>query len=273
MDLQLTGKRVLVTGSSSGIGRGIAMVLAREGATVVVHGRNLERTNAVADAVRAAGGVAHVALGDLATETGAAAVARAVHDHADGLDILVNNIGGTEASGGGLKSWFEILPEHWAGSMQQNVVAAVRMIHAFVPAMRDRGWGRVINVASAGGTEPPPAVPDYCAAKAAVINMSVSLSKALARTGVTVNTVSPGCTRTEAFERTLERMAADQDWPGDYETREARFMDLGMFPCASERYGRPEDVGALVAFLASPLGAFVNGANYRVDGGQCQSVN
>jgi 3-oxoacyl-[acyl-carrier protein] reductase len=114
-----------------------------------------------------------------------------VHDHTGGLDILVNNIGGTEASGGGLKSWFEILPEHWAGSMQQNVVAAVRMIHAFVPAMRDRGWGRVINVASAGGTEPPPAVPDYCAAKAAVINMTVSLSKALARTGVTV---SPGCT-------------------------------------------------------------------------------
>lgn len=103
--------------------------------------------------------------------------------------------------------------------------------------------------------------------------MSVSLSKALARTGVTVNTVSPGCTRTEAFERTLERMAADQGWPDDYETREARFMELGMFPCASDRYGRPADVGALVAFLASPLGAFVNGSNYRIDGGQCQSVN
>lgn len=161
MDLQLTGKRALVTGSSSGIGGGIAMVLAREDATVIVHGRNLERTNAVAEAIRAAGGVAHAAIGDLATEIGAAAVARAVHDHPGGLDILVNNIGGTEASGGGLKSWFEILPEHWAGSMQQNVVAAVRMIHAFVPAMRDRGWGRVINVASAGGTEPPPAVPDY----------------------------------------------------------------------------------------------------------------
>ncbi|CAN7439755.1 SDR family NAD(P)-dependent oxidoreductase [Phenylobacterium sp. LjRoot225] len=273
MDLQLAGKRALVTGSSSGIGKGVAAVLAREGATVVIHGRNRERTDGVAEAIRAAGGVAHVAIGDLATEAGAAAVVQAVHDHAGGLDILVNNIGGTESSGGGLKSWFEILPEHWAGSMQQNLVAAVRMIHAFTPAMRDRGWGRVINVASAGGTEPPAAVPDYCAAKAAVINMTVSLSKALARTGVTVNTVSPGCTRTEAFERTLDKLAAEHGWPDDYEAREARFMELGMFPCAAERYGRPEDVGALVAFLASPLAAFVDGANYRIDGGQCQSVN
>lgn len=273
MDLQLAGKRALVTGASSGIGRGVAQVLAREGVTVVVHGRNPARTEATAEAIRSAGGSAFVALGDLATDAGAAAVARAVQDHTGGLDILVNNIGGTEASGGGLKSWFEILPEHWAGSMQQNVVAAVRMIHAFVPAMRDRGWGRVINVASAGATEPPPAVPDYCAAKAAVINMTVSLSKALARTGVTVNTVSPGCTRTEAFERTLDRMAADQGWPDDYESREAGFMALGMFPCAAERYGRPEDIGALVAFLASPLATFVDGSNYRIDGGQCQSVN
>jgi NAD(P)-dependent dehydrogenase (short-subunit alcohol dehydrogenase family) len=273
MDLQLTGKRALVTGSSSGIGRGIATLLAREGASVVVHGRNRERTQAVADAIRAAGGAAHVALGNLATDEGAAAVSQTVHESLGGLDILVNNIGGTESSGGGLHSWFEITPEQWAGSMQQNLIAAVRMIHAFAPAMRERGWGRVINVSSAGGTEPPPSAPDYCAAKAGLINMSVSLSKTLARSGVTVNTVSPGCTRTAAFERTLERMAAQQDWPEDYETREARFMDLGMFPCASERYGRPEDIGALVAFLASPLSAFANGSNYRIDGGQCQSVN
>jgi len=101
----------------------------------------------------------------------------------------------------------------------------------------------------------------------------VSLSKALSRTGVTVNTVSPGCTHTEAFERTLEKMASANGWPDDYDSREARFMDLGIFPCASERYGRPEDIGTLVAFLASPLAAFANGSNYRIDGGQCQSVN
>jgi NAD(P)-dependent dehydrogenase (short-subunit alcohol dehydrogenase family) len=273
MDLQLAGKRALITGSSSGIGAGVAAVLAREGVSVVVHGRNRERAEAVAGAIREAGGAACLAIGDLATDEGAAAVAQSIHDQTGGLDILVNNVGGTELGGGGGLSWFEVRPEHWAGSMQQNLIAAVRMIHAFAPAMRERGWGRVINVASAGASEPPTTVPDYCAAKAAVLNMTVSLSKELARTGVTVNTVSPGCTRTEMFERTLARQAAAHGWPDDYETREARFMELGLFPCASERYGRPEDVGALVAYLASPLAAFVNGANYRIDGGQCQSVN
>ena len=101
MDLQLAGKRALVTGASSGIGRGIAQVLGREGVTVVVHGRNPERTEATAQAIRSTGGSAFIAIGDLATDAGAAAVAKAVQDHAGGLDILVNNIGGTEASGGG----------------------------------------------------------------------------------------------------------------------------------------------------------------------------
>lgn len=273
MDLKLAGKRALVTGSSSGIGRGIAAVIAREGVVVVVHGRNRERTEDTADAIRGDGGIAHIALGDLATDDGAAEVANTALKQVGGIDILVNNIGGTESAGGGMLGWFDIKPAHWAGAMQQNLIAAVRMIHAFVPAMRERGWGRVINVASAGGTAPPETVPDYCAAKAGIINMSVSLSKTLARTGVTVNTVSPGCTRTEMFEQTLERMAAASGWPADYDTREACFMDLGIFPCASQRYGRPEDIGALVAFLASPLAAFANGANYRIDGGQCQSVN
>ncbi|HEX7853295.1 MAG TPA: SDR family NAD(P)-dependent oxidoreductase [Sphingobium sp.] len=273
MDLQLTGKRALVTGSSSGIGRGIAMVLAREGATIVVHGRNAGRSEEVAEAIRAIGGTAHVATGDLSTDEGAAAVIEATARHVGGIDILINNIGGNEAAGGGLGGWFRDTPEVWTGTMQQNLVAAIRMIHAFVPAMRDRGWGRVINVSSGGGTQPTPQAAAYCAAKAGVINMTVSLSLELARSGVTVNTVSPGCTRTEMFERTLTSMGEAQGWPEDMDVREQRFMDLGIFPCASERYGRPEDVGSLVAFLASPLGAFINGANYRIDGGQCQSVN
>jgi 3-oxoacyl-[acyl-carrier protein] reductase len=273
MDLQLTGKRALVTGSNTGIGKGIAGVLAREGVTVVIHGRKRDRAEATAEEIRSAGGIAHVALGDLASDEGAAPVVRATLEKIGGVDILVNNIGGTESSGGGMRPWFEVRPEHWAGTMQQNVIAAVRMIHAFVPSMRERGWGRVINVSSAGGTQATDGVPDYCAAKAAVINMTLSLSKTLARSGVTVNTVSPGCTRTETFERTLHKLATANGWPDDYESREARFMDLGLFPCAAERYGRPDDIGALVAYLASPLAAFVTGANYRIDGGQCQSVN
>jgi NAD(P)-dependent dehydrogenase (short-subunit alcohol dehydrogenase family) len=273
MDLELKGKRALVTGSSSGIGRGTAHVLAREGVHVIVHGRNAERTMAVVAAIKAEGGSAFPALGDLATDEGAASVIEAVEAATGGVDILVNNVGGNESAGGGLNGWFNDTPDVWAGTMQQNLVAPVRMIHAFVPAMRERGWGRVINVSSGGGAAPTPQAAAYCAAKAAVINLTVSLSLELARSGVTVNTVSPGCTRTEMFERTLTTMGDAQGWPTDMDEREAKFMDLGLFPCASEQYGRPEDIGALIAFLASPHSAFINGANYRIDGGQVQAVN
>jgi 3-oxoacyl-[acyl-carrier protein] reductase len=273
MDLDLTGKRALVTGSTSGIGRGIATALAGEGATVIVHGRNPERAGETAALIRDAGGTAHIAMGDLATDEGAAAVADAVAQATGGIDILVNNIGGTESYGGQMLSWFEVGTAEWLGTLQQNLLSAVRMIRAFVPAMRDCGWGRVINISSGGGAEPPVSVPDYCAAKAGLNNLTVSLSKELSRSGVTVNTVSPGCTRTDMFERNLERMAEANGWPDDMDEREKLFMDLRIFACTSERYGRPGDIGALVAFLASPLSAFVNGANYRIDGGQVQSVN
>ncbi len=273
MDLQLAGKRALVTGSSSGIGRGIAAFLAREGVTVVVHGRNRERTERAAEMIRSAGGTAHVAIGDLATDEGAAGVIRGALEQAGGIDILVNNAGGNEAAGGGMPGWFDVQPMHWIGTMQQNVVSIVRMVQALVPPMRERGWGRVINIASAAGSQATAETPDYCAAKAAVINMTLSLSKALARSGVVANAVSPGCTRTEALERWLGEFAINQGWPEDYDAREARFMDLGYLPVATQRLGRVEDIGAMVAFLASPLAGFITGANYRIDGGQCQSVN
>lgn len=274
MDLRLAGKRAFVSGSSSGIGRGIATVLATEGAQVVVHGRNRERVDDVVASIRKFGGIAASAIGDLATKGGAAAVVDQVGEALDQIDILVNNVGGNEAAGGGLNGWFTDTDDVWAGTYEQNVLAAVRMVRAFVPQMREAGWGRVINVASAGATQPTPQVPSYCAAKAALLSMTISLSQELARSGVTVNSVSPGTTRTEGFvSRTLARTAEAHNWPDDVDTREQNFMDLGLFPCTTSRYGRPEEVGVLVAYLASPLSAFVNGANYRIDGGQVQCVN
>ncbi|MEO6718604.1 MAG: SDR family oxidoreductase [Novosphingobium sp.] len=273
MDLQLQGKRALVTGSSSGIGRAIAEILAGEGVSVVVHGRDPQRTKETIQAIEAAGGIAHRALGDLATDKGAADVAAVVEQALGGLDILINSVGGNESAGGGLNGWFNDTPDVWIGTILQNLVAPVRMIHAFVPGMRERGWGRVINISSGGASQPTPQVAAYCAAKAGINNLTVSLSMELARSGVTVNTVSPGCTRTNMFETTLQTMGKANGWPDDLDAQEKAFMELGLFACSSERYGRPEEIGALVALLASPLAGFMNGANYRIDGGQVQSMN
>jgi 3-oxoacyl-[acyl-carrier protein] reductase len=262
-----------VTGSSTGIGRATAQVLAREGATVVIHGRDRTRSQESVDLIEREGGQAFLALGDLATDDGAANVTGAALERLGGIDILVNNIGGTESTGPTpMLDWFTVRPEQWAGAIQQNLVSAIPMIHGFVPAMVERGWGRVINVASGAAASPPATVPEYSAAKAGIANVTVGLSKALARSGVTVNTVSPGCTRTEMFEKTLRNMAAAKGWPEDMDQREALFMDLNIFPCVSDRYGRPEEVGSLIAFHASPIAGFINGANYRIDGGQVPSV-
>src|ERR1700754_4146764 len=141
MDLRLTGRRALVTGSSSGLGAAIARLLAREGADVVVHGRNEARTRAVAEEV----GAQAVAVGDLATDTGADAVAAA----AGQIDVLVNNAGAYDNLG-----WADSTPELWLRTYEVNVVSAVRMIRHFVPGMRARGWGRVIQIGGGLAVQP-----------------------------------------------------------------------------------------------------------------------
>ena len=272
MDLQLKGKRALVTGSNTGIGQGIVRVLAREGATVIVHGRNRERAEASARELRDAGATAHVALGDLTTNEGAQAVVEAVNAELGGVDILVNNAGGNEAANHGNPEWFDVPPEHWVDTTEQNVVSIVRLVHGLAPGMRERGWGRIINISSLGGFQPTRQVPNYCAAKAALLNLTLSLSKALARTGVTVNTVSPGLIRTPMLEDWLAGIGKHMGWEGDFEALEARAVSE-MFPLSVSKVGTPEDVGNVVAFLSSPLSAFITGSNLHVDGGQTQELS
>lgn len=270
MDLQLAGKKALVTGSSSGIGAGIARVLAAEGAIVAVHGRDATRTQAVADQITQAGGQAVAVLGDLATEAGCAAVADAVQHTLGHVDILVNNAGGKTAAGH--PAWFDVGWADWIGTYEQNVGAAVRLIHHLVPGMRTRGWGRVIQIASASGVQPEPAIGEYQAAKAAMINLSVSLARTLAHTGITVNTVTPGTILTPAVEHWLSAVSEQQGWGTDWAEIERRFT-TEMIPICADQLGRPEDIGRVVALLASPLSSYITGSNYRVDGGQCRSVN
>jgi NAD(P)-dependent dehydrogenase (short-subunit alcohol dehydrogenase family) len=268
MDLLLQGKRALVTGSSSGIGAGIAKMLSEEGVAVVVHGRNAERLERVAGEIADGGAPVATALGDLATDDGADAVARVALDAFGGIDILVNNAGGS--SDEEKKSWFDVPLSEWVATYQKNVVAAGRLIHQLAPPMRAWGWGRLIQISSAAGTIPTSAQPDYGPAKAAMLNMSLGLSKTLAGSGVTVNTVSPGMIMTDGLRTFLHTFAAKRGWGEDID-KAAEYILKGTGQTV-RRIGQVEDIAFAVTYLASPRADFVNGVNMHLDGGGSSSI-
>lgn len=182
MDLQLNGKRALVTGSTSGLGEAIAKTLASEGVTVIVQGRRESEAKRVADEITAAGGNATVAIGDLATEAGAEAVVTAALNAfggIGGIDILVNNAGIAPVG-----DWFQTNADTWMEIYNLNVAGIVRLINRFAPTMKEQGWGRIISIASGEASKPQVFQGAYAASKAAVVNLSVSLANALANTGV-----------------------------------------------------------------------------------------
>jgi NAD(P)-dependent dehydrogenase (short-subunit alcohol dehydrogenase family) len=266
MDLQLAGRRALITGSSSGLGTAIAELLAAEGAAVVVHGRNAERTAAVAKRIRASGGRADVAIGDLATDDGAAAVAEATRAGGE-VDILVNNAGAYQH-----RTWADIVAADWSNTYENNVVSGVRMIAAFVPEMRARGWGRVIHIGGGLGLQPIPVLPDYSATLAARHNLSASLSRDLRGSGVTSNVVAPGSILIEASRERLTRLAPERNWGTEWDEIEANYVRETV-PNDVGRMGRPEEIAYAVAYLASPRAAYVTGTVLRVDGGVVRSMH
>ncbi|WP_157217308.1 SDR family NAD(P)-dependent oxidoreductase [Flavisphingomonas formosensis] len=261
----LAGKTALVTGASGGIGAATAVRLAGMGATLVVHGRNADRTHATADMVRSAGGAAHVAIGSLSSDAEAAEVIATTRAAVGTIDILVNNAGGDSAQQG-LARWFDASPADWLATYDSNVGSMVRLTHAFAPEMKERGWGRIILLSSGIVSFPMAQIPDYQGAKAAIRNMTRTLMKALIRSGVTVNCISPGFVLTETNTRWVRAMAKgkldSEEW-ADIEAWAAR----KLVPCASGRLGRPEDIASAIAFLAHPENDFVNGVDIQIDGG------
>lgn len=279
MDLALQGKTALVTGSSSGIGAGIAEVLAAEGVAVAIHGRNRDRALEVADRIIANGGKAMVVLGDLTTPGDCKSVADAVVQQWGGVDILVNNAGGNARAHRDNEArslhpgWLEISWQDWLWTFEQNVGAAVRLIQLLAPEMKVRQWGRIINIGSVSATQTMPDNADYQAVKAAMTNITTSLAKTLAYSGITVNTVTPGTITTPSVVRTYQEAAAKLGMDtSDWQEIERRFT-TEIRPILTDHFGCVEDIGRIVAFIASPLSAYITGANYRVDGGQCRSIN
>jgi NAD(P)-dependent dehydrogenase (short-subunit alcohol dehydrogenase family) len=262
MNLELASRRILVTGSSRGTGAGIARVLAREGASVFVHGFELEAAEVVASAICAEGHFAQAVAGDIRTDAGARSVAAAAGE----IDVLVNNYG--VAEGG---SW-ESPTSDWIDIYEKNVLSGVRLVQAFTPGMKNRGWGRVLFVSTVGYARPNSRMPHYYASKMALVNMTLSLAKELAYTGITVNCISPGVIATAEIREMFERRAIQKGEPSDWASLERKIAH-GEMPNPAGIVGTPEDIGELVAFLVSDRARYINGANIRIDGGAADSTH
>ncbi len=267
MDLQLKGRRALVTGSSSGIGEAIARMLAAEGALVVVHGRNAERAEKVAAEIGATG----VALGALSSDEGA----EAVHDAAvaalgGNIEILINNAGGS-STGNTSKPPIQISANDFISNYHSNMLAAVRLCNLAIPAMVAANFGRVINVSSAVALQPNNLGSDYSGAKAALNNYTVSLAGSLKGVGVTVNTLTPGVIMVDGLLRFgRARYSDDALSIAEVTNRLAEEKVFDLPPAG--RLGTPAELAIMACTLASPIMGFVTGTNVRVDGGQVRSV-
>jgi NAD(P)-dependent dehydrogenase (short-subunit alcohol dehydrogenase family) len=269
MDLQLVGKRTLVTGATAGIGAATARMLAGEGAIVAVNGRDSAKVDRIVAEIRTAGGQAVAALGDLESEAGLAQTVAAVREAIGSVDVLVNNVGGPVYAG--VKAWAEVALDDWIASYRKNVGAAVALTHAFMADMQAARWGRIINVSTMAAVEPNAAPPEYQASKAALNNLSKSLSKALAQSGVTVNVVSPGLVLTPTLETWIGKLAEERGWPGSFDDHQKRY-GREVRPLASDGIGVSDEIAYAITLLASPRSRYMNGANLRVDGGALNSI-
>ncbi|MEU6859651.1 SDR family oxidoreductase [Glycomyces sp. NPDC046736] len=261
MGIDLSGRTALVTGSTQGIGAAIACRLAEAGARVGVNGRSAEKTEAAVERFTAQVGDRFLAVpGDLATEDGEAAVA----ERLPSVDILVNNLGifGAEAP-------TDITDDEWRRYFEVNVLSAVRLIRRHLPGMSERGWGRVLNIASDSAVVIPEEMIHYGTSKTALLAVSRGFAKAAAGTGVTVNSVIAGPTHTGGVEDFVYQLV-DRDLPWDEAQRE--FMREHRPQSLLHRLIEPEEIANLVTYLSSPLASATTGAAVRVDGGYVDSI-
>jgi NAD(P)-dependent dehydrogenase (short-subunit alcohol dehydrogenase family) len=263
MDLQLEGKRALVSGSTAGIGHAIAEALAREGASVIINGRTAQRVEQAIASLKNTGvrGQLEGLPADLGTVSGASQVIQKFPE----IDILVNNLATFDP-----KPFEEIPDEEWVKIFEVNVLSGVRLSRHYLPGMKKRNWGRIVFISSESGLQIPAEMIHYGMTKTAQLAVSRGLAETTAGTAVTVNAVLPGPTTSEGAQRFLDNMAAAQK--KTLKEIETEFFQNLRPSSLLRRFASPQEVAALVAFVCSPLSSATNGAALRVEGGVLRSI-
>jgi NAD(P)-dependent dehydrogenase (short-subunit alcohol dehydrogenase family) len=263
MDLGLKGKTAVVTGSTAGIGFAIAAALAREGAKVIVNGRTEARLKAALERLgsQVPGAQQKGVAADLGTRAGVEAFVKQVPD----ADVLVNNLGIFEA-----KEFTEIPDEDWLRFFEVNVLSGVRLTRHYLPGMRNRKWGRVIFISSESGQQIPAEMVHYGMTKTAQIAVARGVAESVAGTGVTVNSVLVGPTASEGVAGFVESLATQK---GVTAAEVEKEFFASMRPSSLlKRFETPEEVAAVVAFIAGTQSITINGAAVRADGGVVRSI-
>lgn len=264
MELGLSGKRALVSGSTLGIGRAIAESLAREGASVVVNGRDATRVEAAVAAISNVG-TATGFVADLSTAQGAADLA-AFATAAGPVDILVNNAGMFTVN-----EFFDIEDADWQAMFDLNVMSAVRLSRALMPGMLDRGWGRLLFIGSDQSSKPNPSMAHYAMTKTALVSIARSLAERTRETGVTVNTLQVAPTWTDGVEAFMQQMAEIEGTTPE-EMSKGYFAEGEGSTSLLQRWAKPEEIAAVATFLCSPQASAINGSAPRADGGMVRSL-
>lgn len=261
MNLKLDGKLALVTGSTKGIGLAIATSLAREGARVIVNGRGEESCGAAVEKIRAVVPAAKLETfaGDLAGAEGATALVKRYPQ----VDILVNNLGIFEPKA------FELIPdEDWRRFFEVNVLSGVRLSRIYFPGMKERNWGRIIFISSESALQIPSEMIHYGMTKTAQIAVARGLAELSVGTGVTVNSILPGPTRSDGVDEFVKQLSGGKP----FAEFEKEFFEKVRPTSLIKRFATTEEVASLVTYVCSPLSSATNGAALRVDGGCVKSA-